>query len=309
MRFGGHETFHIRNGWLFKGMALLADDPEGYAGKEAADLLGVGNNMAKAIRHWLLATGLAEKGTSGVGISEVGKLVQAHDPYFTASGTWWMMHVNLVNNRTHALSWHWFFNRFGSSRFEKAVCVSSLKRYLDFQDNLRTPAQRTLERDVGVLLNSYAKSLPARKDDPEDSKQCGLQQLNLLTHFAESGFHVVNFKKKSIPPNLLGYAFSVANPPDGNARRQVPIQQAATGLNQPGKVFCYRAETLFDEILASHEAPYLKKRLRVSGMAGSRVIDLCPFTPARWLEEYYKIEAKENAKWEQKYEEEPWLVY
>ena len=61
MRFGGHETFHIREGWLHKGVKLLLEDPKKLVHEHAADWLGVGNNMAKSIRHWLVATGLASR--------------------------------------------------------------------------------------------------------------------------------------------------------------------------------------------------------------------------------------------------------
>jgi hypothetical protein len=54
MRFGGHETFAIREGWLHKGLRLLADEPHLLADDHAADWLGVGRNMAKSIRHWLV---------------------------------------------------------------------------------------------------------------------------------------------------------------------------------------------------------------------------------------------------------------
>ena len=60
MRFGGHQTFAIRDGWLYKGLQLTKKRPELFSDPDLADWLGVGKNMAKAIRHWLLATGLAE---------------------------------------------------------------------------------------------------------------------------------------------------------------------------------------------------------------------------------------------------------
>ena len=63
MRFSGHETFPVRDGWLHKGLKLLIDAPDVLHDKYAADHLGVGNNMAKSIRHWLLATGLAKPDT------------------------------------------------------------------------------------------------------------------------------------------------------------------------------------------------------------------------------------------------------
>jgi hypothetical protein len=50
MRFGGHQTFSIREGWLFKGMRLLEGEPELFGSEYLQDYLGVGKNMAKAIR-------------------------------------------------------------------------------------------------------------------------------------------------------------------------------------------------------------------------------------------------------------------
>ena len=64
MRFGGHQTFFIREGWLHKGLKLLKEDEDRdeklLTHELSADYLGVGKNMAMAIRHWLVATGLAE---------------------------------------------------------------------------------------------------------------------------------------------------------------------------------------------------------------------------------------------------------
>jgi hypothetical protein len=60
MRFGGHETFAIREGWLHRGLRLLVEEPGQLLDEYAADWLGVGRNMAKSIRYWLAATGLAD---------------------------------------------------------------------------------------------------------------------------------------------------------------------------------------------------------------------------------------------------------
>ena len=62
MKFGGHETFHVRDGWLNKGLELASEEGEkGIFADNAADLAGVGANMIKSIRHWLSATGLTSK--------------------------------------------------------------------------------------------------------------------------------------------------------------------------------------------------------------------------------------------------------
>ena len=62
MRYGGHETFTIREGWLSKALTLLQDEPKVFFDKvELANALGVGVNMGKSIEHWLLATKLVTK--------------------------------------------------------------------------------------------------------------------------------------------------------------------------------------------------------------------------------------------------------
>lgn len=48
MRFGGHETFPVREGWLHKGLKLVAEEPDKLSHEHVADWLGVGRNMAKS---------------------------------------------------------------------------------------------------------------------------------------------------------------------------------------------------------------------------------------------------------------------
>ena len=68
-KFGGHESFTVRYGWLKKGYDLVADPDfvagrlEGYPFSEP-DVhltLGVGKNMAKSTRFWIQAARLVEE--------------------------------------------------------------------------------------------------------------------------------------------------------------------------------------------------------------------------------------------------------
>ena len=45
MRFGGHETFPVRDGWLHKGLKLVAEEPDKLRDEHVADWLGVGRNV------------------------------------------------------------------------------------------------------------------------------------------------------------------------------------------------------------------------------------------------------------------------
>src|SRR6185369_8757549 len=169
MRFGGHETFTIRDGWMHKGLSLLKQEPEKLVDEFAADWLGVGSNMAKSIRHWLIATGLAkfEPGKRAKSTllksTELGDLIYANDSYFTELGTWWVLHANLVNHKEHAASWDWFFNCFNQPKFEKSVCLDNASRF--FQNSKTMPSLNTLDRDLLCLLGSYARKIPTEQNE------------------------------------------------------------------------------------------------------------------------------------------------
>ena len=53
IRLKGHETFILREGWLTKGLAAAEKDGTVFSKNSGADALGVGTNMAKAIRYWM----------------------------------------------------------------------------------------------------------------------------------------------------------------------------------------------------------------------------------------------------------------
>ena len=215
MRFGGHETFVVREGWLHKGLSLMNEDARRLTGPFAQDELGVGKNMAKSIRHWLAATGLAERtGAATKGEqpafkpTALGRLVAERDPYFLLPGTWWMLHVNLVNSPGDAYTWWWFFNHFRRPRFERPVCQEGLIRFVEMHER-RQPGRRTLQRDVSCLLAMYARTYPPAQSDPEDGNQSPFIELGLLSHFRESGTFRRNTPiSESLPAELLGYTVS-----------------------------------------------------------------------------------------------------
>ena len=193
MRFGGHQTFYVREGWLAKGLALLLDDASAFDDPFVADQLGVGRNMAKSIEHWLLATGLATKAERQrrpdrprLKATELGKIIAKHDPWFLDPGTWWFLHINLVRSPAHAATWHWFFNHYASSRFERATVVAQLEQHERLRSQ-RVSSSKTLERDVSCFLGSYAVEVPYRRKDPEEEIDCPFQELRIIRHFPRVG--------------------------------------------------------------------------------------------------------------------------
>ena len=294
MRFGGHETFPVREGWLHKGLKLVAEEPEKLCDEHVADWLGVGRNMAKSIRHWLQATGLCQQVGGGrhrkgamLERTDLGHLVWERDPFFTDIGTWWVLHVNLISSPEHAVTWDWFFNNFKLQRFDKAVCLDSLQRHLQMQRG-RIPSPRTLDRDASCLLLSYSRSIPDRGVDPEEAQESPFTELGLLSHYRTSGYYEVNRGTKAIPAHVLCY--SLARAFQGEAHDgpiQAPVQEAAQRRGGPGNAFCMAAEGLYETAV---QAEHARMGLEIQGLAGQRRFEVERRAETEWLEAYYTSE-------------------
>lgn len=293
MKFSGHETFQVREGWLHKGMKLIQHAPQLMCDEYVADYLGVGRNMAKSIRHWLVATGLAEPAATEAGnkrpllqFTEFGELVWEYDPYFVELGTWWMLHVNLVNNGEIATSWAWFFSSFGHDRFDRAVCLESLRRHIEMARK-NPPSTVTLERDLGCLLLSYARIIPAQNVDPEDGADCPFRELGLMSHFKSSGYFQINQSAKAIPAPIFGFAMAKAFEDLSQNRKStdISIGDAARRPGGPGRVFCLTNETLFE--VASQIESMDQDEISIAGMAGERVIRIRCLSTLEWSKQFY----------------------
>ena len=291
MRFGGHETFPVREGWLHKGLRLVAEDPRKLCDEYSADWLGVGRNMAKSIRYWLQATGLCEQ-VSGRRLrkgamlqpTRLGNLVWERDPYFTDIGTWWVLHVNLISSEDHAFTWDWFFNSFKLLRFDKAVCVDGLQRFLQMQRG-RLPSLRTLDRDVSCLLQSYSRSIPDRRVDPEEAQESPFVELGLLSHYRTSGYYQVNQGRKGIPAQILCYSLTRAFRGDTHdGEIQASVQEASQRRGGPGNAFCMTAESLYETAV---QAEHAQVALEIQGLAGERRLVVERRDETDWLDEYY----------------------
>ena len=313
MKFGGHETFHIRDGWLNKGLELASEEGEkGIFAENAADLAGVGANMIKSIRYWLSATGLTGKkidtasqsnlnfsnSKDSINILELQKTILEFDPDLQSPSTWWALHINLVSNPEFAFAHDWFFNDFGVARFERSYCIENLHRFLDYSPNHRCPARSTLEKDIGVLLASYSQSLPREQISPEDTKDCPFQKLGLITFSRESGFYNAEYGLKEIPSEILGYSIvSIESEPQDSPYISYSIPELVALRSGPGRTLLLRAEELYDLAIKA-EQKLGEEWIRIRGLAGNRLIEVKNVDKAEWLELALKKEHEEISLWE-----------
>lgn len=185
MNFSGHETFPFRYSWLPKGFALLRKDRDSLTNPEGAMVeLGLGKNMVRSLRHWLLATRLCEpiEGRGrGVQLTQLAHSLfdeeNGWDRFIEDPGTLWLLHWHLCATPERATTWHVAFSYVRGREFTKKDLLNVIGDYI--ADRAEPPvAEKTLQRDVDCFLRCYASD--TSEEVPEDSLSCPLGELDLI---------------------------------------------------------------------------------------------------------------------------------
>ena len=56
IRLKGHEKFHLREGWIAKGLYGVSANPRVFSGSDGTDQLGVGTNISSLPRNIIVST-------------------------------------------------------------------------------------------------------------------------------------------------------------------------------------------------------------------------------------------------------------
>ncbi len=179
IRLKGHETFILREGWLAKGIRAVADNPRVFSEYSGADALGVGTNMAKAIRYWLKTAGLTDETKNGVELSTFGRTVMTYDPYFEDRFTLWIIHADIASNAELATSWYVFFNKIGCEEYTRDELLYALNRELCLYSGMQELPESSVSADVTAIINMYSRD-KSSDYDPEEKKLSPFAELGLL---------------------------------------------------------------------------------------------------------------------------------
>ena len=215
MLFAAHESFHIRQGWLRKGLRGIEEHPDLFSREDATDVLGVGRNMVSAIRYWLQATGLTSvktetadgKRTSRFDQTEFARLLMKHDPFIEDEGSLWFIHYELATNLAQSTTWSWFFNRFGVRHFTQDMFLAHLQRFVDAQGK-RKISSHSLEKDFRCFVRTYSRSSDRVGHlSPEENFDCPLSSLNLLEYLPRTkSYRTLTPDEGGLPELLVAYA-------------------------------------------------------------------------------------------------------
>ena len=179
MKFGAHQTFHLKDGWIFKGLNAVMADPEVFSREDAVEVLGVGKNMVESMEYWLQSLKLVSKTKGGFELTKMAQLMMEHDPYFEYDGTAIVSHYLLSTNKEFATTFYWFFNCFLIGEFDRTSMNVYLESYVQNQSE-KTINSNTLEKDINCLIRTYKELERDEKNNPENENPSPFSKFNLI---------------------------------------------------------------------------------------------------------------------------------
>jgi hypothetical protein len=213
--FGGHETFPFRYGWLKKCVDAVTRDETFFLQKRAMIELGVGKKMVDSIRYWGQASRVISE-RAGPGAkrgrfvpTEVGRLLFGEsgcDPYMEDPATLWLLHWLVASNSIKATMWFWMFSVWNNLEFNKERVTTEIQSWLSIH-GYRSVSENSLKRDVDCFVRTYTRSRQAKQVILEDSLDCPLVDLHLISEFNDSrSYQFQRGIHASLPDEVFAFA-------------------------------------------------------------------------------------------------------
>jgi len=195
-----NESFSIRDGWFDKAINAIANKEKPFYKNEGIYILGIGANMVKGLKYWLIAANVFDAKKND--LTDFGNLIYKYDRFLESKFTWYLIHYFLVTNFDDSPVFYSFFNSIKFSEFNKKDLLNCLNDlYSDCDYN-----SKSLESDISILLKSYVKSDIV--SNPEENYSCPLSELNLLLY--KNGLYIKNSSSFIELSSLIIY-FSLSN--------------------------------------------------------------------------------------------------
>ncbi len=251
--FSGHQAFPFRYTWLKKGVDAVRGKPTIFADDDATITLGVGKNMVRSIHHWCQATRLIE----GDGVdpnnrrrfipTDLGDRIFANDgfdPYLEDVATLWLIHWQLATNASRATTWFWAFSIFGQNEFRRRKFTSELIDWAGKFTRNRI-SENSIKRDVDCFLRTYILSRLTKTAIMEDTFDCPLVELNLISDSPdENTYRFHRGPKPTLPIEIFAAALSDFWDTSFSGNNTLTFADIAYSEKSPGRTFQLDEDTL-----------------------------------------------------------------
>ena len=232
-RLKGHESFILRDGWLTKGIQAVEKDNGVFSKNSGADALGVGTNMANAIRYWMRTAGVTrDVPQKGVQLTEIGKTIAKYDPYIEDPFTLWILHCKIAGNFEQATAWNVFFNKMDlTSAFTRDDMFKMEQELILEETGEEEVSERSLRDDCTAILSMYSEK-GDQGDDPEDKRISPFEELGLISRVAKGKYVKTRPIMNKLDPLVILFLIME----ELNANGSMQIDYTTDGYNMPGKL-------------------------------------------------------------------------
>ena len=240
LQFAGHETFPLRLLWLkkaFDAVAYHGADRRTFQEQTAIAQFGVGKNMALAMRHWAIASGMLEDESGLLIPSPLARFLLSEgigvDPFLEDPNTLWLVHAALAGTPQHSSTFFFAFNAVNQAIFDRKTLVEMMHELAKMRAARAT--LETIKRDVEVFLRSYTTR---SGDVGEDAAEPLLAELPIIRESRLAGqFEFVRGPKPSLHDGVFA-AVLVRFWRNWHADSPtLSVEQASYGAGSPGRIF------------------------------------------------------------------------
>ena len=221
---------------------------------DATITLGVGKNMVRSIHHWCQVTQLIKGAGLGSNhrrefvLTDLGSSIFADDrfdPYLEDAATLWLIHWKLATNVNRATTWFWAFSIFSHNEFGKDKFTSELINWSERNTPNRI-SENSIKRDVDCFFRTYVPSLLTKTTMIEDTFDCPLVELNLISNSPDANtyqFH--RGPKPSLPAEIFAAALSEFWE-SLSKKNTLTFADIAYSQKSPGRIFQLDEDTLVE---------------------------------------------------------------
>ena len=208
--------------------------------------------MVRSIHHWCRVVELIEG--DGVDSNNRRRFVptvfgdnifadNGFDPYLEDVATLWLIHWQLTTNINRATTWFWAFSIFGQNEFSKDTFISEL---IDWTErNARNHiSEESIKRDVDCFLRTYVPSRLTKTTIMEDTFDCPLVELDLISSSPDgNGHRFYRGPKPSLPIEIFAAALSEFWD-TLSGQNELTFADIAYSPKSPGRIFQLDEDTL-----------------------------------------------------------------
>ena len=266
-RFTGHETFPCRYPWLPKTVSALEKYPDLFKDiDDAIVVLGVGKQMARAIRFWVEAAKVVDRKSRGdLEVSPLGNDLlgeNGFDPYLEDIQTLWLIHWNFSTHpESPIFAWDFLMNRWQDPDIVPSRAVDIFEREANSQG--RQLSIVTLKQHFNIFLHTYVRTRGKKGNILEDNLDSPLTELNLIRQIGET-VSDSNGKRESV------YAFNRDPKPQISQQlffyclddfwknyypkeKSLQFHEIASGHGSPGQIFKLPEQEIRDRLEDSED--------------------------------------------------------